>query len=575
MKFQSIYSRNFMSIGQDGIELKLDSAPINVIVGKNGTGKSTFIIDSLAFCLFGKPFRDDLSITDLVNEETKKDLYLECKFENNGFQWIVKRGRKSDVEFEIWRNGELIKVPADLKVYQKYLEETVLGFDMNTFKQVIVLGSSAYVPFMKLKTDGRRKVVEDLLAIRIFSFMNDVAKEDAKTIRATLEAKKNALSLAEQSVRLNQQKVESLEQQSKTNVESNRLKINQNNNTIDVNQKVIDSKNEQVDELQKQIVDAGENKTKFQTVNTRIDEIEREKFTFVKSAKFYTQHSNCPECEQAIAEEFKQEKLNHFKGLHVKAVAESEQLTTEMRTIKTRLLEIKEIMLKISTLRQEIGELMNTNSSLQMTNRHLQTEIDRLSGNSEAALVDAKDAVKLASEKLTVCEYVVQETEGKLSLVNAAIGLLKDDKIKADVIRQYLPIINSHIQKNLEILEFPAIFKMDEKFKETITLNGKKRSYGALSEGQKLRVDLAILFAWRSVAAIKNSANSSLIVFDEIGSSALDSSGAELFQKLVNHHIKDSNIWMITHDSRYSSAYESVFEVSKPKGFTTVNKIKT
>lgn len=575
LQFESIYSQNFMSIGPDGVKFQLDANLVTVVVGTNGSGKSTGLIDATYYCLFGKPFRDDFKIGDLMNDETKKEMLTVCKFKNNGHSWEVKRGRKHAIEFEIYKDGTLQKVPSDLKVYQRYLEETVLGFDSETFKQVIILGSSAYVPFMKLDTPGRRKVVEDLLAIRIFSFMNEVAKEDAKEIKAKSEAASHTLDLAKQSVTLNEQKLCGLEQQAKTNVDANHKQIAGNSARIDELTAEVEKINKEISELNATITDASELKVEYQSCETKVRECNTGIAASIRSAKFYKENTSCPECKQAIAEDFRATKLAEFKAQHDEAQAEIKKTQEHQSTVRDRLLEIKEVMTKVQQLSVKGQQLASEISSLQMTNQHLLSEIQRQSGASDAHMTQARAELDASKEKLVKAESEIAQIRKDGLHIKAALDLLKDDKIKGDVIRQNIPLINSEIQKNLDILEFPATFALDEKFKESITLNDKKRSYAALSEGQKLRVDLAILFAWRKIAATKSSADSSLIVFDEIGSSSLDAAGMSLFQKLVDAHNKDSNVFQITHDQRVASEYPHVVEVSLKGKFTTVKEINS
>lgn len=577
MKFNSIYSQNFMSIGPDGVLFQLDDAPVTVVVGKNGSGKSTGLIDATYYNLFGKPFRKDFKVTELVNDEFKKEMLTHSKFESEGNQYEVKRGRKHPIEFEIYKNGKLVPVPADLKQYQKYLEESILGFDAETFKQVIILGSSAYVPFMKLDTSGRRKVVEDLLAIRIFSFMNDVAKDDARGIRLDLDNAKQAVSLAQSRVNGAQNTIVSLKNQSTTNVEANTATIAENNKKIEAFAAKVDAINAEIIKMNESITDAPELKSQYSEKSRTADDAERDMRTSIQSAKFYKSHTVCPECKQNIAEDFRNSKFGEFKTQHDLAKAKLEVAKQEQETMKSRLLVIRDIMSKVSAKQMDSRGFSSQISSLQMTNQHLFNENQRQSGSSEAHMVQAVESLKGAEQKASDAAVELDKVQADYAHIMAGLELLKDGNIKGDVIKNYIPIINSEIQKNLAILEFPAQFALDEKFKETIVLQGKKRSYAALSEGQKLRVDLSILFAWRTIAATKNSANSSLIIFDEIGSSSLDAEGMALFQKLVDEHNGggESNVFTITHDQRVASEYPKVIEVSLKGKYTTIKTINS
>jgi DNA repair exonuclease SbcCD ATPase subunit len=563
-----------MSIGTKPVTFNLNENPVTVVIGDNGVGKSTGLIDALYFCLFGKPFRKDFSVTDLLNDEVKKDLYTECEFSSNGVDYVVKRGRKSDVEFEIIKGGKLVPVPADLKQYQKYLEETVLGCDSETFKQVVILGSSAYIPFMKLDTSGRRKVVEDLLAIRIFSFMNEVAKDDAKEIRAKLEAANHTLGLSRQKHQSSIDNLANLKSQASTNVDSHRKNIDTGMANIEKLQAAIVLEQSKIDVLQAKIVDPEGKKLSYTKAGADVNSSITKKANAIKGATFYKDNTICPECKQDINTEFRKIKLNEYKEMHAEAAALHDESLKMQEDFKNQCIEIRDIMQQVSQINDKIRTYNGQIQSIQMTNNSLQNEINRQSGASSAHMVQAEEMVKTTD----VAEKNAEMLHSKLLIdqahINAAIGLLKDDKIKGDVIRSYIPVINQHIQMNLNILEFPVTFTMDEKFKETIIIDTKKRSYAALSEGQKLRVDLAILFAWRSVAASKNSAQSSLLIFDEIASSSMDTEGAILFNKLVNAHLKDANIFNITHDPRMASEYPVVFEVKLENKFTVVNRIE-
>lgn len=574
MIFKRILSRNLMSIGDQPVEFILNANAVTVIVGANGSGKSTGLIDALFYNLFGKPFRKDFSIVELVNDETKKDLYTESEFSNNGIEYMVKRGRKSSTEFEIYKNGDLIKVPADLKTYQKYLEESILGFDAETFKQVVILGSSAYVPFMKLDTIDRRKVVEDLLAIRIFSYMNDVAKDDAKNVRAEIEAAQYAYDMSRQKYHSAMDNLSNLKSQASTNVGEFSKQIDSNNEKIKAHFLEIEKLKLEVESITVKIVDPVGKRAIYTETQTTIADADRARSLAITNAKFYKDNTVCPECKQAILDDFRQTKFNEFKQANIEALASKEEALKIQETVHADLLVIRDLMNSVNELNQKISTANSQVSSLQYSNQQLEANINRQSGASSAHLIQAEADVELHKNSTEVLKTKLDEIMITRAHYAAAIELLKDDKIKGDVIRSYIPIINQYVQQNLNVLDFPAKFSIDEKFKETIILNGKPRSYAALSEGQKMRVDLAILFAWRSVAAAKNSAESSLLIFDEIGSSSMDSEGMALFQKLVEAHNKNSNVFMITHDSRVASEYSNVIEVKMINKVTTISKIE-
>ena len=563
--FKKIRFKNFLSTGNQFTEFNLTENTTTLIIGTNGAGKST-VLDALTFALFGKPFRK-INKPQLPNTVNEKDCVAEVEFSIGSIDWKVIRGIKPN-KFEIYRNDKLLDQNASAVDQQKWLEQVVLKMNYKSFTQIVILGSSSFVPFMQLTAANRRDVIEDLLDIKIFSTMNTIIKEKLRQVKdevRTLELSKESVT---EKMTMQEEFIEELENRGKSNIDSNMSKIDKLLN--EENEYVLDNeslsfKMETVQGQMQEVTGAGE---KLAKLNNLRGKISQKVTTITKEHKFFSENTVCPTCTQSIEEEFR---LNRITDAQNKA----KELKKGYQDLEETIQFEQERERQFLALSQEITNLThgisqnNTRISLnQRQVRDLEHEIQTITENLANRNSEHE---KLDEFKTNLSNTFSELSDKKQEIVyhDFAYSLLKDDGVKTKIIRKYLPFINQQVNRYLQMMEFYINFHLDEEFKESVKSPiHEDFSYSSFSEGEKMRIDLALLFTWREVARVKNSVNTNLLIMDEVFDSSLDGFGTDEFLKIIRYVIKDANIFVISHKQDMQDKFESVIRFDKVKGFS-------
>jgi DNA repair exonuclease SbcCD ATPase subunit len=563
--FKTIRWKNFLSTGNQYTEVDFTKNKTNLIVGTNGAGKST-VLDALTFALFGKPFRK-INKPQLINSVNEKDCRVEVEFSIGNADWKVVRGIKPAL-FEIWRNDTSLDQSSAALDQQKWLEQNVLKMNYKSFTQIVILGSSTFVPFMQLSAAHRREVIEDLLDIKIFSSMNTVIKEKIRQTKEEIkvyELKKESLL---DKVKMQQEFIEELENRGKESIDNSNRKISDLDKEIQQYMNENSTLEEPLYEYireQDKLVGYAEKLRKLGNLKGKISQ---KVSTITKEHKFFTENTVCPTCTQSIEEIFRINRINDAQN-------KAKELQSGYKELEEAIKEEEERERQFNTLSKEISKLTNGISQnnikingLQRQIRNLEKEIQVLTENlanrnsEHEKLESFKDNLKttydeLASKKDTINYY------------DFSYSLLKDGGVKSKIIKKYLPLINQQVNRYLQMMDFYINFTLDEEFNETVQSPiHEDFSYASFSEGEKQRIDLALLFTWREVARMKNSVNTNLMILDEIFDSSLDSTGTEEFLKIIRYVIKDANIFVISHKTGLEDRFESVIKFEKVKGFS-------
>jgi DNA repair exonuclease SbcCD ATPase subunit len=559
--------KNFLSTGNAWIEIQLDAFQNTLIVGENGAGKST-IMDALTFVLFGKPYRN-INKPKIVNSINGKECLVELDFSVGSKVYMLRRGIKPNV-FEIYNGTQLMDQDARAKDYQDMLERMILKMNYKSFTQIVVLGSSSFTPFMQLSAADRRAVIEDLLDIQIFSSMNAVVKEKLAIIKAETNEIKIRLEAVKEKIDLHKKHIEELKRNNQEMIDAKKLEVaNSKHQIVELEQLARNHQN-RIDELLSKIGDESQYKnkhTKLHTLETRIDSNKKK---IEKEVTFYTQNDSCPTCKQSIGLEFKKHMVSECTNKIHEFENGLRKLQEEKDAVSKRLREIAEINSEIQSVGRDIA---NNTTSITHTRRYitmLEQEIDKLGGNA-AINNDTKEQSKQLVEELTgYIERRKTAAEEKTYLDIAAM-LLKDGGIKTRIIKQYLPIINKLVNKYLAAMEFFVNFTIDEEFNEIIKSRHRDDfSYENFSEGEKQKIDLALLLTWRSIARIKNSVNTNLLILDETFDSSLDTKGTDALLEILHQMPDNTNIFVISHKDQLHDKFSQSIRFEKKQNFSRI-----
>ena len=559
--FKKIRWKNFLSTGNQWTEVLLDEHRNTMIIGTNGAGKST-ILDALTFSLFNKPFRK-INKPQLVNSVNEKDCQVEVEFDIKNKEYKIVRGLKP-AKFEIWIDGELQDQDASAVDQQKKLEQNILKLNFKSFTQIVILGSSTFVPFMQLPTAHRREVIEDLLDIKIFSSMNVLIKDKIRSIREetrTLELKRDSLK---DKLKMQKEFIEQIEQSSKNDIKEKKEQIKniaeEANKYIITNTRLV----EEIDDLERVNVWTPDTLKKLTSLRTKI-QTKRE--TVNEETSFFNDHSVCPTCTQSIEEEFR---LNRIGTLNASIEKLNEGLTdldSKIEEEEKRESQYNELSKEVTSLNNEVSQNTVRVSGLQRQCRNLESEIQRITDqlanrNSEhEKLNDFNETLQGVYEDLATKTESVQNHD-------FAYSLLKDGGVKTKIIKQYLPLINKQVNRYLQLMDFFINFQLDEEFNESVQSPIHDNfSYASFSEGEKMRIDLALLFTWREVAAFKNSVSTNLLIMDEVFDSSLDGLGTEEFLKIIRYVISNANVFIISHKESLFDKFDK-FEKFLSKNYT-------
>ena len=564
INFEKVKYKNILSTGNVFTTVDLNLVPSTLIAGSNGSGKST-LLDAIVFGLYGRAFRDITKI-QLVNSINNKELIVELYFTAGGDKYKILRGIKPNL-FEIWKNGVMINKDASIRDYQGFLEDDILGINFKAFNQIVVLGSATYIPFMELRAYQRREIIEDLLDIQVFSVMGTLAKERMSSIKTDITDNKYDIEMVESKIVSQQESDQAIRNLKSIEVDKIKEKMSSHIDEIEIKNSIIDAQDEVIKVLYDDISDKPEEKKKFQEATEKRAELERNRVAFEKELSFYEHNDDCPTCKQGIAHDFKQEQIidkNQQKARIEKGLVDIADVLTKHQTRLGSISKIEEqiqsVNFKISEIRAEIKMSKNALMSYKK-------ELDN--AQKEVAEIDTSKLENLQNriDTLTTTRTELLDEHEVLNIVQM---ILRDGGIKAKIISQYIPVINKLINKYLAAFDLFVDFQLDEEFNEVIRSRFRdKFTYASFSEGEKLRITLSIMLAWRSVAKLRSSVSTNLLILDETLDGALDGVGIESLIETLHGLNNDDNIFVISHrGDQFAEKFENNLKFEKIKNFS-------
>jgi DNA repair exonuclease SbcCD ATPase subunit len=566
--FNSVSWKNFLSTGNAQTNVKLDRSTTTLIIGKNGEGKST-ILDALCFALFGKPFRN-VKKNQLINSINQKNCMVTVEFTIGRNKYVIERGIKPNV-FNIMQNGELINQDAAVKDYQKVLEQQILKLNYKTFTQVVILGSASFVPFMQLSPLQRRDVIEDILDIRIFSTMNQLLKERGSATKDAIIRVESEISNAKTKVDSQQTLIQTISKAKTDSIKVVESKIKQNTALIEETQAEIDVLLEDIKTLTESVSGKGAIEDELRIASGAQNILEEKQNRCAEHIEFYQKNDSCPTCSQELDLSFKQNKVNELEN-------EIKEFNTKSGNLQNKLTTLREDLAALAAIQKQITdkniELSTKNQTVTIVNKQikeLENEINKT--KSETTDIDIekntlKELAELALQKIASKKTLIAER----NMEEISSQLLKDTGIKTAIIREYLPVMNKLINKYLQSMDAYIHFELDESFNEIVKSRFRDEfTYASFSEGEKMRIDLSILFTWRQIAKMKNSVNTNLLILDEIFDSSLDSAGTDYFLNLMGSLGENTNIFVISHKGdQLFDKFRSVIKFEKQHDFSTI-----
>ena len=567
INFKKVRWKNFLSTGNFYNEIDLHKNRNTLIIGNNGSGKST-MLDALSFGLFGKPYRN-INKPQLINTVNSKDCVVEVEFSIGPNTFKVVRGIKPNI-FEIWKNDELFNESSHSKEFQKMLEQNILKLNHKSFHQIVVLGSSSFVPFMQLAAHQRREVIEDLLDINVFSKMNVLVKEEIANIKNKISDKSHELDLVRTKIDVQRKYISDIKTLNEEKIYEKQLEITSQENTIEQ----IDLENEEIQETLKTTYDQTEESLRRATdslndARGQAPGLKKQLSTLVKESKFFDENDVCPTCTQQITENIKHEKKQEIAEKAKEVQTSYQEVTKQIKTSQELVNELTEKFKKQTELNNKISENNLKSSWARKAISKLEKEITSMSGtktnlkeanNDLEELIDQKDS--LLTEKI--------ELDSEHSYSQAMMEMLKDTGIKTKIIKQYIPVMNKYVNNYLQTLDFFVHFELTDSFQEVIRSRHRDNfSYDSFSEGEKQRIDLALLFTWRKIARMKNSVATNLLILDETFDSSLDNDGIENLFKIIYSLGEDSNVFIISHKGEIlDNRFNHKIEFYKDKNFS-------
>jgi DNA repair exonuclease SbcCD ATPase subunit len=567
--FRKLRFKNFLSTGNYFTEIQFDKSPNTLIVGSNGAGKST-MLDALCFALFNKAFRN-ITKPQLVNSINEKECVVEIEFDAHNKSYKIVRGIKPNT-FEIYCNGELINQDAAIRDYQEYLEKFILKLNYKSFTQIVILGSASFVPFMQLSATDRRAIIEDLLDIGIFSTMNGLLKDKVAMNKEELTNNKYDVEVSTQNYALQEKHINQLKQNNEDKVKEYEAEILSNNDTLQSLHGKIGTIQEEIDILQGQVSSKPQLEAKLKEISKIESKVETNLSKFRKDIGFFEQNDHCPTCRQTITLEVKEKEIESLQGKVTECEHGLSQIEAKLLDEQNKLNAMIEVQKQIQALNIQVA---TNNTTINETNKYigkLQKQIEMLQ-NTKQNLDEETKKLDDVKETLIKLEAKRKELIDEKTYYDAASILLKDTGIKTKIVRQYLPVINKLVNKYLASMDFFVNFNLDESFKETIKSRHRDEfSYASFSEGEKQRIDMALMLTWRAVAKLKNSANTNLLILDEVFDSSLDANGTEYLMNLL-HLLEDVNLFVISHKGDIlQDKFRSIVKFEKVNNFSRIAK---
>ena len=563
--FEKIRYKNFLSTGNQFTEIDFTKTATTLVIGNNGAGKST-MLDALTFSLFGKSYRG-VNKPLLINSVNEKDCLVEIEFKIGNTAWKVVRGIKPAV-FQIYKDGELLNSDAAAKDQQTWLERVVLKMNYKSFTQIVILGSSNFIPFMQLPAASRREVIEDLLDIKIFSSMNTVVKENIKASKDEIRTLDYKTDNLEEKVKMQKDFIAEVERLATEDIDAKKTQIKTLTDTQDnLLKDSLVVENSLIDK-QKELEKYSGATAKLRKLGNLKGKISQKVSVITEEHKFFSDNTVCPTCTQSIEETFRINRITDAQNKAKELRSGFIQLEEAIKEEEERERHFSTVSKEVTNLTHEISQINTKISGYQRQVRDLEQEIQTVATrlaerNSEHEKLESlEEQFKIASEE-------TETKKDQLTNFNFVYDLLKDGGVKTQIIKKYLPLINSQVNKYLQMMEFFINFCLDEEFNESIQSPIQEDfSYASFSEGEKMRIDLALLFTWREIAKIKNSLNCNLIVFDETFDSSLDGFGTDEFMKIIRFVIKDANTFVISHKEGMRDKFLNVLKFEKQKGFS-------
>ena len=566
--FENIRWKNFLSTGNQWTDIPLNVHSNTIIVGENGAGKST-ILDALCFVLFNKPFRK-ISKSQMLNSINMGGLEVEVKFRIGKMNYTIRRGMKPNI-FEIHQDSTLLNQPGSARDYQKQLEETILKLNFKSFTQIVVLGASTFIPFMQLSVSHRREVIEDLLDISIFSNMGKLLKDRVAENKESIRDSDYQIDLLKTKIDTQQSYIRKLKEQ--------------NDDTIATFQSLIDGAQDEINDLTKLSNDIVE-KIEFLSEDVaplKVNEKKKSKLVDIhnrmqrkiknaeKRIAFFNDNAECPTCSQDISDDIRESKISETNATILEVSEGDKELTKQLTELDVKIIEMLSAQKTLVELQTEIAE---NNSSIKSLNKSIQKNQNEIEKIKDTGVDSAEtyEKLKLYEDDKRLNEQRKEELINDRELYGVAVNMLKDDGIKKKIIKQYVPVMNKLINKYLAALDFFVLFELDEQFNEVIKSRHRDEfSYASFSEGEKMRIDLALLFTWRSIAKLKNSINTNLLVLDEVFDASLDNNGCDEFLKLLNQLDNQTNVFVISHKGDIlSEKFKNQIRFEKYKNFSRV-----
>lgn len=569
IEFKYVKWKNFLSTGNDWTRLELNQHNMTLVIGENGAGKST-MLDAITFVLYGKPFRK-VNKGQLINSINNKECLVEIEFSIGTNDYRVKRGLKKNI-FEIYKNNELIEQDTKVLDYQTQFEKTVLKLNFKSFCQVVILGSASFIPFMELKLSDRREIIEDILDLQIFTIMNSLLKKKMEVNNKEIVDVDYNIKLIEEKIILKEKHLEEMNTNHQEIIDDYKRRIKKNENMIFDNDLVIDEISEKISNLQNKTKDVNKIKKQLEEFRQIKTKIVTKRSNIEKEISFFNNNDVCPTCSRDIDKEFKDNRIS-VKNISIKELSDGlNKLENKLEDISKRNEEITNINNEITSLNTDsiIKTKYNKeiNRNIQDLNKSLESIINKYSTTE-----GSKEEISSLENELNKSSKLKKNLHINKDIYSVCSIMLKDNGIKSKIISQYVPVINKLINKYLAELEFMVQFELDETFNETIKSRFRDEfSYASFSEGEKMRINLAILFTWRAIAKIRNSASTNLLILDEIFDGSLDAAGTEDFMKILNNLVKGVNAFIISHKGdQLHDKFEKVIKFEKVKQFSEIS----